>query len=695
MNRQPIAEVRLYDTGEGDPYCTDHGFAYYEPMSTGHKSGLCSLDSNGAPLLRYIEGVGLVCREFVDWQDTLTADYTFTGNGSWEERAPIAGDRHKRLMQYSAAADTRWYATSNFELPANPQIAITVAMAETPPDNDGAGYPPYARVEFGRDTDGKYAIDIWPGTGVRLMHKPDASAWAVLTELPDNQPEPGSERVFLVRCARGRIAVSCDGGKEWTVYTDPSGAVTVPRGTVCFCGEAIAAAFGLHRLKYYEGVFTGARRQTFETRNLPEATLTRDDLLPDGTAIALADNSEPGSAVAGYTATLTPYEETAKPWNHFRSPELYSVAYQYPVVATTPSRSYTTPWAGMVVGVEVDKPLDLSESTCTVTIRRDPRIPWAGNLRNRRIEVLLGYKYDNGTTEMLRVFTGHVSRVSLVYDSFGAIAIQLKLVNLADWLKRAEWTPITSMPLGGQALNAANDAILLSEGLGSAYRSWHSKGDTFPLPLGTPEDRFEWPPAGERKWETLTRVNGYAGLEVAVTDDGILSTGPMGYVAAAVSRSLTASDVAAPEETLLEITNTADYGESATAIYASGSGGNGGGIASTAFDTAAERDPTSPRFCGRRYPVQETVGGTATPGILAARAGALAGELFPVKQEPDFTVSVDLARQRRDRVDFYGCSGIGIADGAQAVVLSLRHTFRLDPERGDADLSTHAGVRLL
>jgi hypothetical protein len=167
----------------------------------------------------------------------------------------------------------------------------------------------------------------------------------------------------------------------------------------------------------------------------------------------------------------------------------------------------------------------------------------------------------------------------------------------------------------------------------------------------------------------------------------------MGYVAAAVSRSLTASDVATPEETLLNITNTADYGESATAVFASGSG-EGGSAVSTAFDTAAERDPTSARFCGRRRPVQESIG-AATAGILAARAGALAGELFPVKQEPDFTVSVDLARQRRDRVDFYGCAGVGITDGAQAVVLSLRHTFRLDPERGDADLTTHAGVRLL
>jgi hypothetical protein len=308
---------------------------------------------------------------------------------------------------------------------------------------------------------------------------------------------------------------------------------------------------------------------------------------------------------------------------------------------------------------------------------------------------------DGTTTRTTGAFTGYIAAVTVSADRYNDQRLELHLVTLAERLKRAQWTDFDSVPLGGQTVNQALDAILYSEGLDDfpvllglpySYRSWHVLGDLLTLPAGLAENPFEWPVRGESKWETMVRIAGYAGLEIAVLDDGTLSSGPQKYVEPWVSYEFEAL----PETDLKALVKGAafsvDYRESVTMVLVQGADYlTGGARYAYGVDAFAEGFVLSDRFSPWRDTWQEEVPFPCDQLVLATRAQAAAVEGFPVKYEPDLTYPVNLDVTRRKRVRIQGLN-VGIGDWDEFAVLTLTHEYRAD-DKGFAQMETQAGLR--
>src|SRR5690349_4004105 len=119
----PLASVRLYDVGQGDPVITDSGWRWLDILSESAAAGTVSL-SSGELTLQYLPDAGLVCRPFLTLADTRATQYSTSG-GSWEERRPDVGSPRKyRMVQYDTTANVAWSATAKFSLPANPSVGF-------------------------------------------------------------------------------------------------------------------------------------------------------------------------------------------------------------------------------------------------------------------------------------------------------------------------------------------------------------------------------------------------------------------------------------------------------------------------------------------------------------------------------------------------------------------------------------------
>ena len=380
----PLASLRVYDAGEGDPVETDPGHRWYDPLLvTGHL-GTYSRASNGMAKLELLPGVGLTCRPVFTAKDTRIAHYAASG-GTWEERRPAVGIRNIRVCQVDASADTAWTLTSDFSLPGDPHFAFTLKLAQVNPDNDWTDYPPYARVEFG-----DWAVELHREQGTRLMRKV-ASVWQVAEDLPAPQVwEASGEYLFAVRFLRGRILISVDVGRTWIVYTLPDGTEITQEATpIVLRGQGQMVAFGLHQLFYQEGTYTGPVRNTFHNRvtPVPSPTLAYRGSAPTYTSVTLEDvtPTSTSSALMQYRLTLTPGEAQAGwPFSFYRSPTVYAVRFEYPAVRTAGSGAYTTPWDGEILSLDIEKPAELDGASATVRIEKDADTQFTGNYRWRK-----------------------------------------------------------------------------------------------------------------------------------------------------------------------------------------------------------------------------------------------------------------------------------------------------------------------
>lgn len=713
----PLASLRLYDPGQGDPVVTDRGFGWYDVLAHSAGYGTIQRDSAGELLLEYLEGVGLVCRPYLKLQDTREARWSFGVDGTWAERLPATGSPRKyRLVQLDTTADIEWDATLDHDLPKNPSVAFSLMFVDTPPDHDADTYPPYVRIELGEDSQ-QFALEFSKIYGGRLLAYDTATAaWVAVRDLPQPQQLGNvdlGETLVILRVLRDQLCISVDYGRSYVFYPlprDASGtAIPLKPGPAIVRGQGGMLAFGMHQIRYYTGYYISPVRNTLTERTaLSSATVTGVHYRPPGTTATYSDQSTPESAYAKWKVILTPKSKATSSFLFYSTPEVYAVKFTYPVVRTLPAWTYTTPWDGVanspfgITAIDIEKPYELDGGKATVTVRLNPDTQFSGNLRWRKVAIDLGEVDDDGvTTRTTGGFTGYVALPSTSADGYKHQYLRLQLVTIAERLKRQQWTDFDSLPLGGQTVNQALDAILATEGFDDfpalfafpySYRSWHAVGDNLTLPAGTPENPFEWPRRGESKWETMVRIAGYAGLEIAVLDDGTLSSGPQKYVDLFVSYAVTPT----PDTNLTLLVKraalAADYRESVTAVLVQGIDATTGGARyAYGVDAFAESFALSDRFCPWRETIQEEVPFPCNGLVLAARAQALAVEGFPVKYEPDITLPVNLLVRRRMRVQIQDLT-IGIADWHEFAVLTLKHTYRAD-DPGFAQMDTVAGLR--
>lgn len=734
----PLLEIRLYDAGApSDPVVTDHGYAWWDLLSESCEAGYgsSSRDSNGEFCLEYLgrdrtggKTVGLVCRPFLALKETRLSQFTTSG-GSWEERYQGTGTPHtRRLAQTDSAANLQWSARSSYKLPVNPSVCFSLFQPDTPADHDADTYPPFARLEFGeRSATGQaqWALDYSKQQGARLLQWDGTlGAFQVVQEIHGRGREQNDldETLIYLRCLRGMILVSTDRGRSYTAFQEPDGSrILVEKSQFTLRGQGGQAVFGVHQMLYKSGTYRSQNRNTFTSRLAPVPTFTAEGFDPNnpaviggGAGIAFTDASAATAGIAGYTATLTPLAIAGVPFTFYSTPELYTTTFRYPVETAIADSSYTVPWGNnddvaRITHCHVTKPYELDQATASWTVQFDPGSSFTGNYRWRKVQVRMGLAQD-GEETWWTVFTGYIRRVTPSRQDYGSIRVTFEAESVAARFRRTEWTAFDVCALASRftgsapnvTLNEALDYILASEGLTSGYRSWDGRGALFVLPAGrSPEEPFELLRPGEKKWETMQRLCGYANLELGIlesVDDPdagpLFTTIPKQFVAGSSSFEYHAKTPSDVQQVLQSVSMPVDYGESCTAAIVRGTGPDGGEVLGWAVDTEAESNAASGRYCPWRELYQEDLRDPCTPGLLALRVQALAQEGFPLKYEPEMTAFLNLGLSRRDRVTVYGCEEAGITDSTDFVILTLEHEMGIG-ESGEMTLETRAGLRQL
>lgn len=695
---KPLAQAWFYYPGQGDPVMTDPGECWYDYLGKSWRYGTSSVQADGITLLTYYEGIGLVCRPFCLDQDTRSSQFTTSG-GSWEERLPTTGSNKYRLHQVATTVDVTWSAASTYLLPANPDFTLEVIGFDYRTDTT---ITPLLRFEWGTQGSQGWGLLFRPDVGNYLLQRQTGGSYRVIAELPSLNPRGisgGREGTFALNIQHLDDALVIDTGElEPLIYRPPDGSPFESSvGPVTFRGQAVAAGFGLHQIKYFTGTYTSPEKSAARPRRAAAALTFPVSWYsaPIGTSVAFADQSDPVGGVLQYQATLTPVATVSvTPFQCYRSPVLKAVQAEYPVVTDlfTGWGTYEEPFADTIQTAEIDKPLKLDEATASFTCRQDAGEQFEGNFRRRKVALRLGHTNADGSEELAGLLVGYVGKVNVRTPRYGEKTVSFSLENASIRFKESEWTDATRKPLGGQSINAAAAEIFTSEGLGTSYYSFHPLGDSVILPTGTPAEPFEYPRRGEKKWETLQRIFGYAGLELVPLDDGSFASGPRDYVSPVVTHEYVLTDADELAQFPLDLNLSVDYSEQATSVVVYGQSSLGEALEAGASDLDAETNQWSPRFCPWRVIVQDEITGPTTLGLCVLRAQKLAADLFGFKVEPDITTIVNLSLARRDRVRIIG-SNAGAADYDEWVVLSLKHSYSADPSFSGC--KTTAGLRRL
>lgn len=676
----PLASLRVYARGQGDPYLYDRGFRWYQPLAELGESGEISVTGE-EPALELLPEVGLVCRPYLRLRDTRLADWELHDSGDWDERLPGGGaPRRYRLVQLNSAANLRWFARSTFLLPGSPHVAFSLALMPPPPDHDAEADPPHARIELGG---GAWALQ-WNLNGGGILLQGGRSGWipaAELPDLPDRDRTGVDEAIVLIRPLRGMLGISLDFGHRYSWIRDPAGAaLQIPAGRVRVSGAGGQCIFGLHQIEYRAGSLISPARPTHTRRLFAAATLQFRGALPAGTSVALFDRGQPPAAAARWEALLTPGAARGpRGWNCAVTPEVHAVEYSLPVIRTGGRGDWSAPWDGSIESAVVERPEDLAGGVARVRIRLDSagRLQYSAG-RWPRVELLLGHTRSGGPPHWFTSFGGYVRDFRAGADSAGRAWIDLEIENASIRFRRAVWAEGETAPLGGRSLNAALDRVLESEGLLPDDRLWHAAGSLIMLPAGSPEQPAFYPRAGENKWETLEMLCRWCGLEIGVLNDGRLSTIPRNRVEPSVSHTWRQK----PEERLSELMLEADYGldssASRTAVLLRGRDPAGRSLMAYAVDVQAEQWPISPRFSPWRELLQEELPGRVTIGFLVFACLNRFLEETPPRQELELEAPVQLDLRRRQRVRVEGPS-IGASGFEEFAVTALRHQYQADP----------------
>lgn len=698
--KHPYLSVRLYNVGHGDPLCPDEGLGWYDVVEKTWKSGTLSRAANGFAHLECLEGIGLTCRPVLMPKDTALSHFTTSG-GAWQEIWPDTGPRVKHLDQYDTAATvTSWSATWQHQHAADPQLAFSLILDDTNSDWDWTNVNlwPFVRIELG----GAWGVQFTKDGCflVRLI----GGSWQAVKDLPSPPKGGGYQDVeacwIYFRVLRGQIGISFDFGKSYEWYSPPDGPASVPRGRIVLRGRGGSATFGVHQLKFVAGTFTSHTKTLERARTAATVDFTGSRYDLNGGTVNLADTGQPLARLAQWQATVTPIATTGTLWDFYSAPVLYSVAYDLAPVVQNTGQDHTTPWDDHLLRGKVIKPqeLDGSSAEFTFSANADEALDLdTVSYRFRKCELYIGWRMSDDSIEDYQSFTGYIEEISVAWgDNPAKVEVTIKLTNGSARFKRSPWTVFRQFVLSGRTPNQVGDFVLTRKGLNDSYSDWHAAGQYGVIPYGSPEEPNELTPPSELPWETLKRIFDERGLELGVSDDGVIFTLPKQYAGAAVALTVRATPQLAASiwEQARSLGYRIDYKESATCAIAYGTDESGTLALAMTHDEDAETNTASPRFTplGRETRVKE-LSGTPTQGYAMGHCQSLAGDSFRVHRDADFVIPMDPTRGRRELVEMVGFEGCGIPDNTQFVLLTL--TTDVDLSRGIYGLETNGGIKRL
>jgi len=242
----PLSSVRLFDKG-ADGYASDRGFWIRDILSQSWPSCRPTWsegeDGYQYPTTFLLAELGVVLPNFevvrrdasLDNWTGWTNAATPIGEGNWETALAQAAGGKTFIRQSYYTPGASYTLTSDFDLPADPWFAFTIA-AEAPLKTNSSGQTEQAFVDvvFGGET---WAIQFRP-QGPPALFKAEGGEWVQVAELPS--PQSGQWRPFavgwepmpvydvIVAFVRGSLAISFDGGESWATYTEPGGIACPP-----------------------------------------------------------------------------------------------------------------------------------------------------------------------------------------------------------------------------------------------------------------------------------------------------------------------------------------------------------------------------------------------------------------------------------------------------------------------------------
>lgn len=701
------ASMDIWADGTGDPLRQDPGFGVYHSFDKKSIEGmLVSVNAAGQPLGEFIDEVGITPRPILVPKDTRLFDFDVTPADKWDERQPTGGIyRTYRLWMYDGSTGTTaWSAVSKYVLSGIASYAISLMFEETVADWwDVVGQQPYLRIEI---AGGAYAIYWEKHRGTFFLRRNGAGGWDPVKKLSGLQKiEDTDERLIYIRANRGRVLISMDGGEDWTEIGDDENPIYLPTGKIGFFGAGFSCGIGVHQLDYSTiRLRPMVGWSTFWPRAGVSAVLQGwYDVFP-GAGVAFSDVGNLLARVANYEAVVTPTTVGNYPFAVKAAPALHGVQLNYPFTRVVTSDATTNELDEYIEAVTIDKPASLSGARATV--RLDMRVADAltGNWKLRKVRLKLGYVMSDQSLSMVTSFTGYVTNISEDWhkDATGyrRKVVMMEISNASEALRRSRWTDLDCIPFGGWLPNEVADYILKSvgwmdwAGLDTSYRSWDLTGwlEAFRLPLGKYEDRHEMIKPDEEKWNTLTRVQGTCGCEAGVFDDGTLFTVPINHVESTPTWTFRATSQNSTDirEQMTRLNVTKDFSEGCTAVMVVGKLRNGMRAMAFSVDDAAELLVASGRFSRWRETLRQEIDGTTSPDVLVNTNVMLSQYNFGIWQTAELGVPWHPNVYRHQRVNFLGCSGVGVPDAVDHGVRTIRHHF--ERNRPMSTLETAIGV---
>ncbi len=695
----PLASVRLYNKGQGDPYILKHEWGWYDTVCCTENYNQGTPEYSGfLPVTETIDGLGMFLRPRINLKDTLLADYTVNG-GSWSERAPAFGaPRAKRLVQYDAFPNATWQLTSNFPLPANLHIAFTVATIDTNANNNFVTHPPYWQFEF---SNGTYAIRHTEEGGLQLLKNVNGTYYPVKEIETQREASVGiggrnvtPEMMVLIRWLKGSLAISTDRGVTYTIYQETS-AIALDSSTFVFKGQGGSTIFGFHQVQYVNGKWTSPQRGSVQERTAPSTTITPIGYEPQGTTLEVNDLSPSPGTYAQYEVIMAAAATDGQPFNFYTTPELYAVGFQFDVETSFPLFSYTTPWDGAILSINFQENEDLGGATATIRIRKEADVQFVADYGKRpKIKIYLGELYADGTVLFWEAFTGYIRTIVTEQSEPGKAFIEITADAVAIRAKKGKWDDF-SLPLtlgGDVTANQVMDKVLMRMGLGrtdgsllATNRNWHSQGDVV-LPAGDPAHPFLWEKCGTTYWDTLEKIAKLVGLEIGVSRAGVYTTVPRDYFEAIASKEWKGVADGNITEGITRMSYSYDSDGNISAIIIRGREINGTRAWAFVIDEAAETDPLSSRFTPWRESIEDDVEGYTGGSLLNLAAQGLMD-----KMQPDFRATVEgqsrLDVLRRNKALVTG-TNLGATDLDVFGVLTINVSYEADASFENVTQST-------
>ena len=684
---RPRFYIDVFGAGQGDPYCVDHGFASWEALAESAARGTIPATAGGLPLVDVLPGVGLILRPQVTALDTLMSHFTRTG-GTWDEYRPATGPgRVIRMMQTSAEPNLTWSARYNSMLPARFCEHIRIVLHDAPAGHDDSALPPQVRIALG---DSDWGVLLRPRDGVHIVRR-IAGTWRPVQQVQANAasfPGRGREYALTIMCDGTRLWVTGTG--EWgDPYVAPDGPIDIPEGDYTIYGQGGQCIIAHWQCFMQNATYRTQPRGTTVVRAV-SPSITARTTLPTGTSATPSDASTLGTDVVAADIALAPASHSAgRPWTHYTTPIVHSVSIVHAEETAGGLGTFDRPLDNRSLSVTINRPLTLTGSSARIAFELRP-----GDLanldawRDRKVRIWMGWVLDDEVTEQIVVaFTGYVRSVQSSQQAFGPWQLVLDLDNVAARLQGTQWGHLYVRPLSNGTISQASDLILAHNGLQAGI--WPAAG-AYVLTDPDPAVPFELIDPQETPYQTLERIWGYVGHELAVTVDGRMTALPIGYQSG--TTHLYSATGSTPETSILSVTHGLDFRQSCTAVQAS-SGGAAPQVA-TIVDTAAESLPVINRFAGRRIILTEEISG-APASVLAARAAAMAQAYIPVPRELQIRALNNIAVGQRDRVLLEGLESHGVPGGTLAVILtqSISLTRETAGDRWEADMT--CGLRVI